>query len=114
MAAKDSILNTICGATNDASRETRCAVIPVNWAEIARALRSGLAAVHLRPRWRWAATDDFNMRGADFDGHLDRQAAMWGWHGPSRAASGGADSLAAPVRARPPYLSHAEGILLPA
>ena len=42
MAAKDSILNSILRATDDALNANPLRqVIPVNWAEIARALRTG-------------------------------------------------------------------------
>jgi len=47
----------------------------VNWAEIARALAHGLAAVHLPTREGGGATPISIAADADFDGYLERGMA---------------------------------------
>ena len=100
MAAKDSILNTILRATDDALNANPLRqVIPVNWAEIARALRTVWLRSICRPERAVAATADFNMRQVQTS--MDTWNEAWqrlcGLARPEPAASGGADKrFAAP------------------
>jgi len=62
MAAKDSTLNSILRATDDALNANPLRqVIPVNWRR-SPGIAHGLAAVHLPTERAVAATADFNMR----------------------------------------------------
>jgi polyhydroxyalkanoate synthase len=63
IAAKDSILDSILRVTDDAlNANPLCQVIPVDWAEIARALRTVWLRAISRPERTMAAAADFNMR----------------------------------------------------
>jgi len=94
MAAKDSTLNSILRATDDALNANPLRqVIPVNWAEIARALRTVWLRSICRPERAVAATADFNMRQVQTSmDHLERgmaaivrvgtaRAGGFGWRG---------------------------------
>ena len=100
MAAKDSTLNSILRATDDALNANPLRqVIPVNWAEIARALRTVWLRSICRPERAVAATADFNMRQVQTS--MDTWNEAWqrlcGLARPEPAASGGADKrFAAP------------------
>jgi hypothetical protein len=73
MAAKDSILNTILRATDDALNANPLRqVIPVNGAEIARALRTVWLRAICRPERAVAATADFNMKRVSIPDLLHR------------------------------------------
>ena len=100
MAAKDSILNAILRATDDALNANPLRqIIPVDWAEIARALRTVWLRSLSRPERAMAATADYNMRQGQTS--MDTWNEAWQrWCGlplPEPAASGGADKrFAAP------------------
>ena len=100
MAAKDSVLNSILRATDDALNANPLRqVIPVNWAEIARALRTVWLRSICRPERAVAATADFNMRQVQTS--MDTWNEAWqrlcGLARPEPAASGGVDKrFAAP------------------
>ena len=100
MAAKDSILASILRATDDALNANPLRqVIPVDWAEIARALRTIWLRSISRPESAMAAAADFNMRQAQAS--IDTWNEAWQrWYGlarPEPAASDGADKrFAAP------------------
>jgi polyhydroxyalkanoate synthase subunit PhaC len=100
MAAKDPILNSILRATDDALNANPLRrIIPVDWAEIARALRTVWRRSISRPERAIAAVADFNMRQGQTS--LDTWNEAWQrWCGlarPEPAASGGADKrFAAP------------------
>ena len=100
MAAKDSILASILRATDDALNANPLRqVIPVDWAEIARALRTIWLRTISRPESAMAAAADFNMRQAQAS--MDTWNEAWQrWCGlarPEPAASDGADKrFAAP------------------
>ena len=100
MAAKDSILASILRATDDALNANPLRqVIPVDWAEIARALRTIWLRTISRPESAMAAAADFNMRQGQAS--IDTWNEAWQrWCGlarPEPAASGGADKrFAAP------------------
>jgi len=99
MAAKDSILASILRATDDALNANPLRqVIPVDWAEITRALRTIWLRTISRPESAMAAAD-FNMR--QWEASIDTWNEAWQrWCGlarPEPAASGGADKrFAAP------------------
>jgi polyhydroxyalkanoate synthase subunit PhaC len=100
MAAKDSILNSILRAADNALNANPLRqVIPVDWAEIARALRTVWLRSISRPKRAMAATADFNMRQGQTS--MDTWNEAWqrlcGVARPEPAASGGADKrFAAP------------------
>ena len=100
MAAKDSILASILRATDDALNANPLRqVVPVDWAEIAQALRTVWLRSISRPERTMAAAADFNMR--QWEASIDTWNEAWQrWCGlarPGPAASGGADKrFAAP------------------
>jgi poly[(R)-3-hydroxyalkanoate] polymerase subunit PhaC len=100
MAAKDSILASILRATDDALNANPLRqLIPVDWAEIARALRTIWLRTISRPESAMAAAADFSMRQGQAT--VDTWNEAWQrWCGlarPEPAASGGADKrFAAP------------------
>ena len=100
MAAKDSILDSILRVTDDALNANPLRqVIPVDWAEIARALRTVWLRAISRPERTMAAAADFNMRQGQAT--MDTWNEAWQrWCGlarPGPEASGGADKrFAAP------------------
>jgi len=67
-------------------------VIPVDWAEIARALRTVWLRAISDPSGRWPPRRFQYAAGAGHDGHLERgMAALCGLERPGPEASGGAD-----------------------
>ncbi|MGA2639042.1 MAG: class I poly(R)-hydroxyalkanoic acid synthase, partial [Methylocella sp.] len=100
MAAKDPILRSILQASDGALNANPLRqVIPVDWAEIARALRTVWLRSVSRPERAMAAAADFNMRQGQ--AWIDTWNEAWRrWCGlarPEPAASGGADKrFAAP------------------
>jgi len=100
IAAKDSILDSILRVTDDALNANPLRqVIPVDWAEIARALRTVWLRAISRPERTMAAAADFNMRQGQAT--MDTWNEAWQrWCGlarPGPEASGGADKrFAAP------------------
>ena len=100
MAAKDSILDSILRAADSTLNANPLRqVIPVDWAEIARALRTVWLRSISRPERAVAAAADFNLRQGQAT--MDTWNEAWQrWCGlarPGPAASGGADKrFAAP------------------
>ena len=100
MAATESILDSILRASDDALNANPLRqIIPVDWAEIARALRTVWLRSVSRPETAMAAAADFNMRQGQ--AWIDTWNEAWRrWCGlapPEAAASGGADKrFAAP------------------
>src|SRR5664279_1863235 len=93
MAAKDPILGSILRATDGALNANPLRqVIPVDWAEIARALRTVWLRSISRPEKAWAAAD-YYMRQAQTS--IDAWNEAWqrwcGLAGPEAAASRSAD-----------------------
>jgi polyhydroxyalkanoate synthase subunit PhaC len=100
MAAKDPILNSILRATDDALNANPLRqIIPVDWAEIARALRTVWLRSISRPERAAATAADFNVRQVQTS--IDTWNEAWrrlcGLARPEPPASGGADKrFAAP------------------
>ena len=100
MAAKDLTLNSILRVSDEALNANPFRqVIPVNWAEIARALRTLWLRSISRPERAIAAAADFHMRQGQTS--MDTWNEAWQrWCGlarPEPAASGGTDKrFAAP------------------
>ena len=99
LAAKDSILNAILRATDDAlNLNPLRQVIPVDWAEIARALRTVWLRSISRPERTMAAAADFNLRQGQTS--LDTWNEAWQrWYGVARlepAAASADKRFAAP------------------
>jgi poly[(R)-3-hydroxyalkanoate] polymerase subunit PhaC len=85
MAANDPILNAILRATDDALNANPLRqIIPVDWAEIARALRTVLLRSISRPERTAAAAVDFNMRQIQTSMDTWNGGDCAGWHGPTR------------------------------
>jgi len=117
ITAKDSILNSILRAADGAlNLNPLHQVIPVDWAEITRALRTVWLRSISRPERTMAATADFNMRQGQTS--LDTWNEAWQrWCGlarPGPEVSGGADKrFAAPEwRDNPVYRTLKELYLL--
>ena len=100
MAAKESILNSILHASDDALNANPLRqLIPVDWAEVARALRTVWLRSVSRPDRAMAAAADFNMvQGQSWvDTWNDAWRRWCGLARPEPAPSGGADKrFAAP------------------
>jgi len=96
MAAKDSILDSILRAADNALNANPLRqVIPLDWAEIARALRTVWLRSISRPERAVAAAADFNLRQGQAT--MDTWNEAWQrWCGlarPEPAASGGFRAL---------------------
>ena len=116
MAAKDSILASILRATDDALNANPLRqVIPVDWAEIARALRTIWLRSISRPESAMGRRRFQYAAGAGHDGHLERGMAALVRVGTAR--TGGFRRRGQALRrarvAGQPRLSHAEGALPP-
>jgi polyhydroxyalkanoate synthase len=100
LAAKESILDSILDASDDALNANPLRqIIPVDWAEIARALRTVWLRSVSQPERAMAAAADFSMRqGQSWIDTWDEAWRRWcGLARPEPAASGGADKrFAAP------------------
>jgi polyhydroxyalkanoate synthase len=100
MVAKESILDSILDASDDALNANPLRqIIPVDWAEIARALRTVWLRSVSQPERALAAVADFNIRqGQSWIDTWDEAWRRWcGLARPEPAALGGADKrFAAP------------------